>query len=272
MRVVGIQMEPKLGDVDHNRDRILHGIKNAKALSGDLVVFPEAVVSGYGFDSLDAAVAVSEPIPGPTVQMLELACRRHEIHVVVGMLERAGDEIFNCAVLIGPDGLIGKYRKVHLPFLGVDRFISLGDGPFKVYETAVGRIGLLICYDSFFPEAARTLALKKAQLIAMPTNWPGDDPKGPLFVVCRAYENRIYFAGINRIGSEGGSHFNGQSRIANTRGRTLAEAGSGPEVLVADLDLSLADEKRRITVPGKNEADFIRDRRPEMYELGPYPE
>ena len=103
--------------------------------------------------------------------MLEDACRRLGVHVVCGLLERDGDAIHNAAVLVGPDGLVGSYRKSHLPFLGVDRFVRPGD-ELPVFDTPIGRIGLEICYDLRFPEVTRSLALAGAEIVCLPTNWP----------------------------------------------------------------------------------------------------
>jgi predicted amidohydrolase len=92
--------------------------------------------------------------------------------VVIGLLERDGDRCYNTVVLLGPEGLIGKHRKAHLPGVGVDRFLCAGDLPFAVYDTEVGKIGMAICWESCFPEHIRSLALQGAEIIALPTNWP----------------------------------------------------------------------------------------------------
>ncbi len=110
------------------------------------------------FDSAEEALPYAEEIPGPSTEALERECRRLGVHAICGLLERDGDTLHNAAILVGPDGLIGSYRKTHLPFLGVDRFVTPGD-ELNGLRHALGRIGLIICYDLRFPEVTRTLAL-----------------------------------------------------------------------------------------------------------------
>ena len=146
---------------------------------------------------------------------------------------RYGDEVFNAAVLAGPDGLVGSYRKVHLPFLGVDRFTTPGNRPFEVFDVAGVRVGILICYDGGFPEAVRELALRNADLVVLPTNWPpGAETMAEYAVNTRAMENAIYFLAANRVGKERGFRFIGTSRICDPAGNTLAGANGQDECVI----------------------------------------
>src|SRR5690606_33851347 len=111
-------------------------------------------------------------IGGESTERLTELCRKYECHVVLGMLETDGDRLFNACVLVGPAGVVGNYRKIHLPYLGVDRFTTHGDQPFAVHEAGDLRLGMNICYDGAFPESARVMALQGADLIVLPTNWP----------------------------------------------------------------------------------------------------
>jgi predicted amidohydrolase len=183
------------------------------------------------------------------------------------MLEKSGGDLFNVAVLIGPDGLIGCYRKVHLPYLGVDRFTTPGDRPFEVFEAAGVRIGMLICYDGGFPEAARVLSIRGADLIVLPTNWPpGGSYMAEFSINCRAMENGIYFAAVNRIGTENGFSFIGKSRICSPVGATINSIDdASPGILRTEIDPMIARTKRIVRVPGKHLIDRMADRRPEMY-------
>jgi predicted amidohydrolase len=183
----------------------------------------------------------------------------------VGLLERDGDLLRNAAVLVGPEGLVGSYRKTHLPFLGVDRFVTPGD-ELPVYETPLGRIGLEICYDLRFPEATRTLALKGADIVAHPTNFPlAARIQTELITVARAAENRIFLLSANRVGKERWAEFCGWSQIVDPYGRRLAEAGETEEaLLVADIDLELARDKDYV-IPGEYELYLFGHRRPELY-------
>ena len=128
--------------------------------------------TGYCFDSLEEALPFAEPIPGPIVERMIGVCRETGAAVVFGLLERDGDRVYNACVLISPDGLLGAYRKIHLPYLGIDRFATAGERPFAVHSWRGVRVGLNICYDAAFPESSRALALAGADLIVLPTNWP----------------------------------------------------------------------------------------------------
>src|ERR671923_431838 len=151
MRVAVAQMEPKLGEKDRNLEACLARLDEAAAAEAELLVLPECAIPGYMFDSAEEALPYAEEIPGPSTEVLEQACRRHDVHIVCGLLEREGDALRNAAVFVGPDGLVGTYRKTHLPFLGVDRFVVPGD-QLSVWDTPIGRIGVQICYDLRFPE------------------------------------------------------------------------------------------------------------------------
>ncbi len=170
-------------------------------------------------------------------------------------------------MLVGPEGLIGSYRKVHLPFLGVDMFSSFGDVEFKVHQAGDLRVGMNICYDSAFPEAARSLTLLGADLIALPTNWPpGAECVAGFVINARAMENAVYFAAANRVGEERGFRFIGRSRICAPNGQTLATSDDDNEtILYADIDPELARNKLAVREPGRHAIDRMADRRPETY-------
>lgn len=273
-KIAGIQMDCQLGQNARNLDKMFSHMESAAGQGVRLVIFPECALCGYCFDSRDEALPHAEEVPGPAVESLAEACRRLGVFVVMGLLERSGDRLFNAAVLVGPQGLIGSYRKVHLPFLGIDRFNKPGDRPFQVWDIGGLRVGLNICYDGSFPESARVMTLLGADLIALPTNWPpGSECASEHMVATRAMENTIYYAAVNRVGEERGFRFIGGSRICDPSGKTLAsEPGEAEAVLVAEIDPSRARQKRLIRVPGKHEVNRIADRRPEFYgkivELG----
>jgi len=265
--VAGIQFDPKIGLVRENRVRILGLIDEVAAQGAKLVVFPECALSGYVFDDIDEARQASERVPGPSTQALAATCKELGVYAIVGMLEDAGETIYNSAVLCGPEGVIGIYRKTHLPFLGVDMMTGLGPDPYRVFDTSIGRIGMLICYDLRFPEAARCLALGGADTIAVPTNWPQGADTAPDFIApARAVENRVFVVGVNRAGTERGVSFIGKSQIIDPNGRRLAMAQTTDETIVAaTFDPTLARQKRLIIEPGVFEMDTVGDRRPELY-------
>ncbi len=189
-------------------------------------------------------------------------------HAVVGFIEKDGAKHYNSAMLVGPQGLIGSYRKIHLPFLGVDRFLTPGDRPFHVFDLPFGKVGINICYDASFPEASRVLKLLGAELIVLPTNWPPGAWRTPEFVVnTRAQENHLFFAAANRVGLERGWQFIGRSKAVDCLGDTLVEAGSdGEEIIFAEFDLREANNNRIVNVAGAYEIDRMADRRPELYK------
>jgi len=265
--VAGVQFDPKIGQVSDNRARILSLIGQVVAQGARLAVFPECALSGYVFQDFDEAQAASERVPGPSTDAIAAACRELGVYAIVGMLEDAGEAIYNSAVLCGPEGLVGVYRKTHLPFLGVDKFAALGPDPYRVYETSIGRIGMLICYDLRFPEPARCLALAGADIIAVPTNWPQGADTAPDFIApTRAVENRVFIVAINRAGTERGATFIGKSQIIDPAGQRLVIAHTTAETIItAEFDPELARHKRLVIVPGVFEMDTVGDRRPELY-------
>jgi len=233
----------------------------------DLVVFPECFLTGYVCETREEAMDIA--IEPERLEPIQAIARAQGNYVIVGYAERCGDKVYNTADLYGPDGLVLRYRKSHLLCLGIDRFTTPGD-ELPVVETRFGRIGILICYDQRPPEAARTLALKGADLIVLPTNWPdGAETSSRHISRARAAENHVFYACCNRVGTERGTTFFGESKILGPSGETLAEAEAGPTVLRAEVDLSLARNKHVVNRPGEYEYDVFGDRRPELYELGP---
>jgi 5-aminopentanamidase len=265
MRVAVAQIEPKLAKKDWNLDVCFARLEEAAAAGAELLVLPECAIPGYMFDSAEEALPYAEEIPGPSTEAFERECRRLGIHAICGLLERDGDTLHNAAILVGPQGLIGSYRKTHLPFLGVDRFVVPG-GELKVFDTELGRIGLIICYDLRFPEVTRTLALHGADIVALPTNFPmAAKVQTELIAPARAAENRVYLLCANRVGKERWGEFCGWSQIVDPYGTRLAEAGETEEaLLVADVDLDKARDKDYV-VPGEYELYLFGHRRPELY-------
>ena len=267
VKLAAVQMEPKIMKNKENLDKILQKMRTAASNGADLIVFPECALTGYVFASREEAVPFAETIPGPATAKLADCCQELGVHTVVGLLEKDADRCFNTAVLVGPQGLVGAYRKNHLPFLGIDRFFDRGDRPFQVYETPIGNIGIHICYDCNFPESARVMTLLGADILALPTNWPeGREKVANYIVVTRAYENRVHIVAVDRVGTERGTRFIGLSKIVNARGDTLADASSDKEeIIYAEVSLAEARQKSVIFKTDESELNFIGDRRPELY-------
>ncbi len=267
VKIAAVQMNPKIMGNRENLDKVLLNTRTAARNGADLIVFPECALSGYVFTSREEAKPFMETIPGLSTDALSACCKELGVHVILGLLEIDGDRCFNAAVLLGPQGLIGKYRKNHLPFLGIDRFIDPGDKPFQIYNTPIGNIGMHICYDCNFPESARVMALLGADILALPTNWPEGRGKVAKYVInTRAYENRVHLVAVDRVGVERGTRFIGLSKIVDAWGDTLAQGSAdGEQIIYAEVSLAEARQKRIIFKPGEFEIDVISDRRPELY-------
>lgn len=266
-RIGFLQFEPLFGRVDHNLDRI------EKLLSGcpaDLVVIPELASTGYNFTSPPELEELAEPIPGgPATRRLEQIARRERVSLVAGIAERlesgSGAVFYNSAVLVTPDGYAGTYRKVHL-FDREKLFFQPGDLGFPVFTLpgpGAVRVGIMVCFDWRFPEAARSLALEGADVIAHPSNLL--KPWCQAAMVTRCLENRVFAITANRTGVEdrGGVRleFTGASQVVDPGGRVLAAANGGEECLrLVEVDLMAA---RRKTVNDHN--DLLADRRPDQY-------
>jgi predicted amidohydrolase len=266
-KFAAIQMQPVLLDPEKNLEKIIQFIYEASHIGAEVLVFPECSLSGYGL-SLDEAQTFSEPIPGPAIKQITEACRDTHCIVAVGMLEKDSEgNIYNAAALLGADGLLGKYRKTHLPYLGVDRFLSRGDLIHGPFDTEVGKLGLLICYDLRFPEPIRVLALKGAHVILLPTAWPSAATLYPEFMAqSRSSENSLYLVAANRIGEERGTRYLGRSLIVGVNGEKLAEGRNDQEeILIAEVEPRLSENKKRIITPGEYELDLFKDRRPDLY-------
>ncbi len=269
VRIAGVQSNPRIGALDHNLQRTLTGIEAAAAAGARLVVFPECSLTGYCFDNPDEAREAAISPASDTFATLTAACAAHDVALVVGYLERTPTGIANTVSLISGGGPVGHYRKTHLPHLGVDRWSTPGQEAYRVYEAAGLRIGLLICFDASFPEATRLLALEGADIVLLPTNWPQEAThKASWLPNTRAYENVIYFASVNRVGTERDYRFRGLSRICDPEGLVIAQGPEDEEViLLADVDPAKAREKRIVRREGEYWLDRIGQRRTDLYTL-----
>jgi predicted amidohydrolase len=267
IRVAAVQMEPKLGRIRDNLERIKSGLSDAAAAGARLAVFPECGLAGYGFGSREEGLAHAVSIDGPEVTAVARVVAQTGCACVFGLLESDGSRLFNACVLVGRDGVIASYRKIHLPFLGIDMFADPGDRPLAVHELDGLRVGMHICYDGSFPESARVMTLLGADLVLLPTNWPThSECAAEHMIPTRAMENNIYVMAVNRVGEESGFRFIGASSIADPSGMVLARAGGdAEETLYADVDPSRARNKHLVRVPGRHQINRIADRRPEFY-------
>ncbi len=260
MKIGFVQFPPALGDVGATMRQIDRLV--GQAAGADLLVLPELCNSGYNFASAEQAWATAEEI-GDSVflRYLEALCRRYGFHLVSGLNERAGDRLYNTAVLVGPHGYVGRYRKLHL-FLNEKDYFRPGDEGLPVFDIGPCRVGMLICFDWLFPEAWRVLALQGAEVVAHPANLvlPGLAQRA---VPVHALINRFYVVTANRVGSEGALTFTGLSTIAAPTGEVLLQASAtGEEVGSVEVEIGLARDKQ---ITPRNHV--LADRRPDQYAL-----
>jgi N-carbamoylputrescine amidase len=268
--VAAAQTRPVIGDVEGNLATIATAVTSAAAAGARLVVLPELCTTGYMFSGRAEATALAEPVPaGPATQALADLCRDLDLHLVAGIAERSGGKLYNSAVLLGPSGHIGTYRKLHL-WDNENTIFEPGDAGLPVFPTSIGRIGLLICYDAWFPEAFRALALQGADVVCLPTNWvpiPGQQAGKPAMALslCQAaaHVNSMHVIAADRVGVERGQPFIGQSVIIGPTGWPLAEPASSvdTEVIAVSTDLTSGRRLRR----WNQHNDPIGDRRPAEY-------
>ncbi|WP_413738271.1 carbon-nitrogen hydrolase family protein [Sodalis sp. RH21] len=244
-------------DKPRNVGNILALLAQAVDAGARLVVFPEQILQGYltdtlslDFDNVAWQFASAEVIEsGQGIGQIREAVIRHQVYAVVGMTERHPrypEILFNTVVLLGPDGEVGRYRKVHQP--GDEKHVYYPGEGFPVFDTALGRIGMLICYDKVFPESTRELALKGADIMIMPTAWglAGDD-RDPeqdsmvdsytLFGRVRAMENQCWMVESNLHGPHGNLLYHGHSRIIDPRGNIIADTGNAAGIALASVDI-----------------------------------
>ena len=272
LAVVQMRIEPEA--LDTNLARTVMLIGQAAAGGARLIVLPELCTSGYAFRDRAHAVAQGEVVPGgPSLAAWEAAARRLDVYIVGGLIEVADEALYNTTVLVGPEGFVGRYRKAHL-FDAEKRLFCPGDEGFPVFETSLGRLAMLACFDLRFPESARAAALAGAEVLCVPTTWmslsrprPGDEHSDCMvhhLVQVHAYTNHYYIACADRIGQEGQSVYRGGSLIVDPSGAVIAGPASAncEEVLIASVEPARARDKRLGA-----ESDLFGDRRPELYGL-----
>ncbi|ENN89772.1 Aliphatic amidase amiE [Rhizobium freirei PRF 81] len=268
--VATVQFEPIVGDRVHNLAAIERLARTAKAQGAEILVLPELADSGYSFRDGDEVAALAGPVPGgPSAEVLCRLARELGLYIVSGIAEQDGDRFYNSALLCGPEGYIGKYRKLHL-WNNENRLFKKGDLGLPVFDLPFGRIGIAICYDGWFPETFRELALTGAELVCVPTNWvpmagaeSALEPMANILHKAAAHTNGLYIACADRIGIERGQPFIGRSIIVGPQGWPVSGPASADreEILLAQIDLSSVTETR--TLNSFNH--LLGDRRADVY-------
>ncbi|NIQ34300.1 MAG: carbon-nitrogen hydrolase family protein [Nitrososphaeria archaeon] len=272
-------------DKEKNLQKYTKFIEEAAGKGAALLVLPELSLQGYLWgprpywvrppEELKYFYDSAEPIPGPTTDLLSDYAKRYNMYIVFGMAEEAPISVlYNSAVLIGPEGVIGVYRKVHIP---ADEFhVFKGGTELPVFDTTVGKIGMIICYDKCFPESSRSLALQNAEIICMPTAWPmtGKDPSNDysgyiydLFDRGRAAENQTWFISSNHVGTDPIAKWDyyGHSRIVAPNGVVVAELSNKEGLITAEVDVK--GEVLKARTESFFSLNLIKDRVPEVYEI-----
>jgi N-carbamoylputrescine amidase len=269
--VASVQMEPVVGDIPRNVQRSLDLAAEAASQGASLVVLPELANTGYVFQSRREAFELGETLArSETVAAWSDLCRRTGLHLVAGIAERAGERLYNAAVMIGPGGVLATYRKLHL-WGDEHLFFEAGDQGLPVVDTELGRLAAVICYDGWFPEVYRLLAMQGADIVCMPTNWvpmpgqPADErPMANTLAMANAHSNGLNIVCANRVGTERGQPFIGRSLIVGADGWPLAGPASADreEILYARINLKRSRNARHLN-PFNH---VLRDRRDDMYD------
>ena len=266
-----VQMEPHIGAKRANVARLIRHVETAAGNGASLVVLPELATTGYVFADRDEAFSLAEGLPdGETSQLFAETAQRLGVHIVTGIAERAGKRLYNSALFTGPSGHIGIYRKLHL-WNNENRFFEPGDRGVPVFGTPLGRIAIAICYDGWFPETYRLAAMQGADIVCVPTNWvpmpsqPDDrSAMAATLTMAAAHSNGMAIACANRIGTERGQLFIGQSLIVGGDGWPLAGPASidREEVLYATIDVKRTRAARTLNAFNH----VLRDRRADVYD------
>lgn len=272
--VASIQMEPHVGQKAENVARSIEAIEQAAERGAELVVLPELTNSGYVFNSREEAFSLAEPIPnGATTNAWIEVAQRLKVYIVAGIAERDGDSLYNSSVVIGPDGYLGKYRKLHL-WGDEHLFFEKGDLGLPVFNTPIGHLSVAICYDCWFPEVFRVLASKGADIVCIPTNWvpmPGQRADqlamANMLAISAAHSNGLNLICANRVGTERGQIFIGQSLIIGANGWPLAGPAdsSTEQTLIASINLKQSRHAKQL-----NKFNHVQgDQRVDVYEVAP---
>jgi len=254
IKIACLQYEPKIGQKESNLSKSLELLRSARGQGATLCVLPELCNTGYVFNSRAEAYEAAEPVPdGPTSRAWIDFARANKMYIAAGITERDGPRVYNSQIIVAPYGYVGKHRKVHLWY--ADKlFFEPGDLGYQVFTTPIGRISGLICYDIWFPEATRILAIQGADITCISTNWvplqgqrKDQLPMADYLCMVNSHVNGMFMAAADRIGTERGQQFIGSSIITDATGWPIAGPGSydKEEIISAEVDLTTARTSRQ---------------------------
>jgi len=261
-RVGFFQFRPIFGKVQHNLAKVINNLKNASA---DIIVLPELPFSGYYFKNRDEVKILAEEVANSsTVETLINICRERDFYLVTGFAEKSADKYFNSSLLLGPEGVVHTYRKLHL-FNEEKNWFDPGDIPLQINEIRDIKIGMMICFDWIFPEVFRALSVMGADLVCHPSNLVLSYCQQTM--ISRCLENAVFAVTANRFGADkrpqGEIVFTGKSQIVAPKGDIVCKAPSKKEGLyIRDIDIELA--KNKMMTPLN---DIMKDRRQEFYDV-----
>jgi N-carbamoylputrescine amidase len=265
------QVKPTVGEKDENIGKTLRFAKEAARLGADIILLPELANTGYVFETRAEAFGLAEVVPGgETTRVWEEFAQDRQVYLAAGIAEREGNRLYNSSVLIGPNGYIGSYRKLHL-WNKEKLFFEPGDLGIPVFNTPMGRMGMIVCYDMWFPELVRIYTLQGVDLVLNVTNWvAGSDQENDSRVteavcVAQAHLNSVFMAAADRIGIEREQPFLGRSMIVSPTGEVLAGPASFDEEEVITAECNLVDARTRKRKTRLNHV--VHDRRTDVYDV-----
>ena len=252
-QAAAIQYDCRFMDKEYNLEQLAWLVRQAVGQGAKLVVLPEMCATGYYFDSQEQVAQVAEPVPdGKTTQLFMALARELDCYIVAGLPEQEGARFYNTAILVGPDGFLGRHRKTH-HYIPDSTWAKVGDHPPAVFDTTIGSIAIQICMDVSYPEAPRVSRLQGAQILCVPMNW--SEPSVPSSVwITRARENGMYVVAANRFGQENGFSFSGGSAVIDPEGSVLDCLAEGDGIVMGTVDLSISPDRSEFP-----------HRRPELY-------
>lgn len=271
VKIASVQTDLVLGDVKGNVEKGIARIKEAADNGAKLIVLTELSTSGYAFNNRAEALAVSEEVPsGDTVSRWETVAAEKDVYIVAGISEKDGNKLYNTSVLVGPEGYIGKYRKLHI----WDReklWYEPGDLGTPVFKTPIGRIAMMICYDVWFQELWRIYGALGADIVCCPVNWVKIDVLpddmltfGPHNVMVGCYDNGVCAAVADRVGEERGLIYPGMSMILSPLGIPVDGPASRTDEEIKYAELNLSDSRR---LHWAEFAGARLDRRTDVYDV-----
>lgn len=266
--IAGIQIGSVIGDVENNVKKAINKIDEAAASGAQIICLPELFNTGYFCHNNHqdkSYFKLAEPLTGYTIQSMSAKAQEHGAIIVAPIFEKSKPGVYyNSAVLINENGSVnGVFRKVHIPwsYYGWEKYYFRAGYHYPVFNTSLGKIGIMICYDRFFPEVARSLAIGGAELIIVPAGAPkGLNDMWEYILRARAHENQVFLMAVDSIGKVDSEHYemNGESLVVDPKGDIVTKIDREERVMVETIDLNTIDEARI-------NRTYFRDRKPFTY-------